>query len=153
MKPSHVRKYENQVLPAFLSLVHTTALQTPDSPRVSPFMCITVSVSICICFEYLSKYWRENFSNNMRMIECVTQKDRQQLDGFKSLRKILNLESDGSNCWTFPLPWQVNSCQLASFCQLSSSCREHHLLHLFLFSKTHREGKRWGEMVDYKGQT
>ena len=38
------------------------------------------------------------------MIECVTQKDRQQLDSFKSLRKILNLESDGSNCWTFPLP-------------------------------------------------
>ena len=80
------------------------------------------------------------------MIECVTQKGRQQLDGFKSLRKILNLESDGSNCWTFPLPWRVNSCQLASFCQVSSSCREHHLLHLFLFSKTHREGWRDGRL-------
>ena len=113
---------------------------------------VTVHVHHGECF-YLYLFWifvkilaRIFLKQYSRIIECVTQKDRQQLDSFKSLRKILNLESDGSNCWTFPLPWQVNSCQLASFCQLSSSCREHHLLHLFLFSKTHREGWRDGRL-------
>ena len=85
------------------------------------------------------------------MIECVTQKDRQQLDGFKSLRERFST-------WS----------QMAAIAGLFRSLDESILASLPLFASFplpaasiicftcfcfRRRIGRGGEMVDYKGQT